>query len=314
MNSLLYKHSLASEKGFTLIELIVALALGLIISAAALQLFTGGLITTRMQDASAELQDSGVFGLEYIARDIRLANYNNTNNLELTDQTTQGGIVLSSGLANANLALDGVDAGLLSQSAGSSNVAGTSDQLTIQYISPDRRFNCEGERVEAGDYVIQRYFLRRDATAGAGVNDLVLACAANTPIDSTVSIAGLTPTTIGEVIMPRVDQLRFYLGTTTEITTAAGATANRFSYYTITQYIAAANAARAAGTNVPRIISVKIDALVRSRDSTGSQDINLAQTFPFMDGNVTPSDTTTRYMRKMYSTTVAIRNGFGESL
>ena len=35
------------QKGFTLIELIVALAIGLIISAAALQLFTGGLITAK---------------------------------------------------------------------------------------------------------------------------------------------------------------------------------------------------------------------------------------------------------------------------
>lgn len=60
------------EQGFTLIELIVALALGLILVAAATQLFIGGLLSSRLQKANAEIQDSGIFGLEYMARDIRL--------------------------------------------------------------------------------------------------------------------------------------------------------------------------------------------------------------------------------------------------
>lgn len=63
------------EQGFTLIELIVALALGLILVAAATQLFIGGLLSSRLQKANAEIQDSGIFGLEYMARDIRLLNY-----------------------------------------------------------------------------------------------------------------------------------------------------------------------------------------------------------------------------------------------
>lgn len=37
------------EQGFTLIELIVALALGLILVAAATQLFIGGLLSSRLQ-------------------------------------------------------------------------------------------------------------------------------------------------------------------------------------------------------------------------------------------------------------------------
>ncbi|MGM7372961.1 PilW family protein, partial [Acinetobacter baumannii] len=50
------------EQGFTLIELIVALALGLILVAAATQLFIGGLLSSRLQKANAEIQDSGIFG------------------------------------------------------------------------------------------------------------------------------------------------------------------------------------------------------------------------------------------------------------
>ena len=44
-----------TQNGFTLLELMVALALGLIISAAAIQLFIGGFLTSRMQEANAEL-------------------------------------------------------------------------------------------------------------------------------------------------------------------------------------------------------------------------------------------------------------------
>ena len=52
------------QKGFTLIELMVALALGLIVIAAAIQLFVGGILSSRLQQANAEIQDSGIFGLD----------------------------------------------------------------------------------------------------------------------------------------------------------------------------------------------------------------------------------------------------------
>ncbi len=88
-------HKPMQQRGFTLIELMVALVLGLIITAAAIQLFTGGFLNARMQEANAELQNSGVFGLDYVARDIRLANYTDINNPALTEQTPWGGIVLT---------------------------------------------------------------------------------------------------------------------------------------------------------------------------------------------------------------------------
>lgn len=92
MNQLPKKNSpIAKQQGFTLIELMIALVLGLLISAAALQLFTGSILSSRMQQANDELQNSGIFGLDYIVRDIRLANYDNVNNPELNEQTSWGG-------------------------------------------------------------------------------------------------------------------------------------------------------------------------------------------------------------------------------
>lgn len=85
--------------GFTLIELMVALVLGLIVTAAAVQLFVGGILSSRLQQSTAEIQDSGLFGLDYVVKDIRLANQGNITNLELNDRTPYGGIVLTGAVA-----------------------------------------------------------------------------------------------------------------------------------------------------------------------------------------------------------------------
>ncbi|MEC8056441.1 MAG: prepilin-type N-terminal cleavage/methylation domain-containing protein, partial [Pseudomonadota bacterium] len=65
-----------TQKGFTLLELMVALALGLIISAAAIQLFLTSQRSITMQQALSNMQSDSVFGLEALIRDIRLANLN----------------------------------------------------------------------------------------------------------------------------------------------------------------------------------------------------------------------------------------------
>ncbi|EXE97941.1 prepilin-type N-terminal cleavage/methylation domain protein [Acinetobacter sp. 1592897] len=79
---------LEKQQGFTLIELMVALALGLILVAAATQLFIGGILSSRLQKANAEIQDSGIFGLDYIIRDIRLVNYGNIRPLAKVKTTS----------------------------------------------------------------------------------------------------------------------------------------------------------------------------------------------------------------------------------
>lgn len=319
-----------ASAGFTLVELMVALTLGLLISAAAIQLFLGGLMTSRMQEANAELQNSGVFGLDYVARDLRLANYINTDSPNLNEQTPWGGIVLTARTAtvtDANLPVPAaapfISSGLLSHSVGAgeavsstlnewrglSNVSVASDQLTIQFVAPNAMVNCEGQNVQSGDYVIQRYFIRRaNATATTGT-DYGLACDANEPTAATAAPVA-EPTTIsgfggaGELIMPRVDHFTVQLGTKN----AAG----NMAYYTINQYRTVATTARAASTQPPRIVSVKLAVLVRSTDNTRNNDIDLTQSINILNQNVTLTDTTSRFARRAYSTAVTFRNGLGE--
>ena len=335
------KPSFKPQKGFTLIELMVALVLGLILVAAAIQLFTGGILSSQLQRANAEIQDSGVFGVDYMLRDIRLANVGNLTNLEINDQTSYGGIVLTGSTASSTSNVNFVpkvgtaayiDSALLSRGSGDTvsttdnywkglsnvkNTAGTaqvSDQLTIQFVAPSQMFNCEGETVLAGDLVVQRYFLRRDANS-TGINDLALACDANTPA-ATAAAVSAQPTTVtglgtaGQIIIPRVDHFHVLLKARDED--------GNLSYYTIPQYRDAATAARATtptAKKAPRILAVQASVLIRSTNNAKNTVVDPTQaTYVMLDTTVKANDTTNRFLRRVYNSTVALRNGMGENL
>lgn len=66
-----------SQQGFTLIELMVAMLLGLILTLAALQLFMTNQRTFSLQQALAELHEDGQMAIRYMVADIRQAGRGN---------------------------------------------------------------------------------------------------------------------------------------------------------------------------------------------------------------------------------------------
>jgi type IV pilus assembly protein PilW len=194
--SLPYKSLPISKKheGFTLVELMIALVLGLLISAAALQVFYTSSVNSRRQEASSQIQDNAIFGFSQMQQHLRRTNYGAKSTSAhdeffMNHLTPQGGVVLtapagtplvSDGPKNwltdnlSGLVLDGqtISSDLLSNSAStesSSNLSiGASDQLTIQYQSGlDGLFDCEGSRIPKDFYVIERYFVRSAGLACA---------------------------------------------------------------------------------------------------------------------------------------------------
>lgn len=134
---------LSRTSGFTLIELMISLTLGLIVVAAAVLLFLTGQKSIAMQKGVTELQDNANFGLNYITQDIRLTNLN-TRSAVINDQTAYGGVVLTSSktepksnvyLTGTALKADQVSKNnLTSNVVNSRNTAVGSDQLVIQYL------------------------------------------------------------------------------------------------------------------------------------------------------------------------------------
>ncbi|MFG0586704.1 PilW family protein [Acinetobacter sp. YQ_14] len=177
-----------SQAGLTLVELMISLALGLVISAAAIMLFITGQKSYLLQQGVAEVQDNANFGLNYITKDIRLSNLNSTKS-SINDQTSYGGVVLTSSInattdttytparplsnlfrtiignsANVNLLSrsQGMTPGTVPGWTGVSNAqtsAGdslASDQLTIQY-KPQYSRDDKGTAVTTDDEWVGGY-------------------------------------------------------------------------------------------------------------------------------------------------------------
>ena len=196
------------QTGFTLIELMISLVLGLIISAAAIQVYLINVKTSSIQNSASELQDTSVFGLQDLERKIRLTNLGNPST-KIDDTTVNGGIVLSAANIGIIAPATYINTGYLTRRAGDSTTGSNgwsgisntdiaSDQLTIQYsnITGKPMSDCEGSNAEINDIVIERYFLRQvtgDTSAGV-IKNLVLACDAGR-INVAGGIKTITPAT-----------------------------------------------------------------------------------------------------------------------
>ncbi len=253
MNTLHISGDRTHSSGFTLIELMISLVLGLLISAAVMQVYLINVRTITVQQSASEVQDSAIFSLQAIEDHIRVANLGNPIS-NITDTTNHGGIVLTAANLGASNATDGKYFTASADSTswtGLSNTGVESDQLTIQYknITSSSLFDCEGTEVTSvasgnDNWVVERYFVRK-ATDGADT-DLVLACAAGRVDEDGTIVTAFTGN--GEVIIPAVDQFKVLLGTLSDVST--------LSYMPASTYLEL--------TDKPMITTIKFGMIVRS--------------------------------------------------
>ena len=68
-------YSKPSSRGFTLVELLIAMVIALIITIGVVQVFSANRATYQIDEALARAQENGRFALEFLAQDIRAAGY-----------------------------------------------------------------------------------------------------------------------------------------------------------------------------------------------------------------------------------------------
>ena len=290
-----------STSGFTLIELMISLVLGLLISAAVIQVYLTNTKTASTQKSGSELQEASVFGLQQLESHLRLANLGNSVT-SITDTTAGGGIVLS--LQNIR-ATDTAYNPFLTHTAGDtgftsvSNITGiNSDQLTIQYTNTTgvKIADCESADVELGDTVIERYFVRSSSTTGQG---LVLACDAGRVDSSGVKTYASTDTKQfglnGQEFIIGVDQFKILLG----IQTDAPSNAGLMRYLTASEYLAL------SGTKPP-ITAVKIGLIVRGSSPVIGSDV--ATSFKLLGATQPLKSGQPKLVRTTYESTTLLRN------
>lgn len=328
------------DSGFTLVELMIALILGLLISAAALQVFYTSSVNSRRQEASSQTQDNAIFGFSQIQQHLRRTNYGakSTSNYDeffMNHLTPQGGVVLTApdgtsaapgkwlngNLSGLTLGGEAIPSTLLSRNQISdsiSNLEGVdnSDQLTIQYQSGrEGLFDCEGSRIPKDFYVIERYFVRDAGLACASAiydYDEILAGSA-----SGLDIASYTDPDDGDkdnnlsdsgtVIIPNVDYFRVMLGVSDSTGFATYPDRANIAYMPIP---ASGNLA-----TDQRIVSLQIGILSRSNNPTATQQSNSDLSFNILDktGATLNSDAIAdaTYLRSVYESTILLRNARG---
>lgn len=299
------------QAGFTLIELMISIGLGLIIVASALMLFLSGQRNVAVQKSAADLQDDQNFGLSYIAKNIRQANLNSPS-ASLSSTSNLSGIVFSAANINDKVTLDtNFATKFVTANLGASNMQiknginytdAVNDQLVIQYKPVETGgYDCSGRLIDRTDiYILERYFIRTDTNGGgADAERSALACASSRYAAGLTTATALEPTATsglygsGEIIMKRVDlfRVRFLV--------------DGKRYMTVAQYN--------ASTAKPRILAIQLGIIARAPDKSGERSISTAQEFTLLGQTFTQkTDFPNRYLRVPIMQTVALRNALGD--
>ena len=157
MNTLNHKKT-KYQSGLTLVELMIALVIGLVLIGGVIQIFVANNQTYRVTDNMSRLQENGRFALDALSRSIRIAGFKDNAVLNLTAPfTLPAPALLGLGFTDAEQFISGTDGAV-----GAANVLDDADDITIRYrgaSAGNPLIDCIGNPVGAGNEVISRFYL-----------------------------------------------------------------------------------------------------------------------------------------------------------
>ncbi|MDI4483551.1 prepilin-type N-terminal cleavage/methylation domain-containing protein [Moraxella lacunata] len=321
------------QQGFTLIELMISLVLGLLIIAAASQVYVISLRTATVQQAGSSILDANVFGLQQIENNIRMAG------LGLSDVAKAGAAdsgILAGGDGGDKAAAINVlhvngtklNSNLISRdgsdTTSTNTTGGGSDQLTIQYRAPANMRDCEGRLVLGprtgildlpgnpvvsidGQIIVERYFVRANGDtlelrcdAGLYVSDVIIEDSGQGTTDATILTGTAEQNNIhrfgddGALIVSGIDDFQVRFGI---------ADGDGIRYVTPTEY-------NGMGADTA-IITVQLGLLTKG--SVSSIDAPDNPTYSILGNDVRMKDGQGRFIRRVYETNIMLRNSRGRS-
>lgn len=321
------------QQGFTLIELMISLVLGLLIIAAASQVYVISLRTATVQQAGSSILDANVFGLQQIENNIRMAG------LGLSDVAKAGAAdsgILAGGNNAAAISVLNVNGAKLSSELISRDDLGPtnttsrgSDQLTIQYRAPANMRDCEGHLVLGprtgildlpgnpvvsidGQIIVERYFVKDNngtlelrCDAGLYVSNHIIEDSGQGTANATIltgasnrhNIHNLNANDDGALIASGIDDFQVRFGI------ASGANHSGIRYVTPTEY-----QALPADT---AIITVQLGLLTKG--SVPSSDAPESPTYTILGNDVSMKSDQGQFIRRVYETNIMLRNSRGRS-
>ncbi len=230
------KHDCARscQKGLTLIEIMIALLIGVFLLGGIIQIFIGSKQTYRMQEGLSRLQENGRFALDFLAKDIRMGGYR-----ECLDFTVPTPIT---GTNNTGL--------------------NASDTITIQQSTSACSTPASATPFATITYSVQ---------TGAGGQPALFIKNGTTPAQERVE---------------GIEDMQIFYGADTNAD-------NTSDYYV---------PAGTAGLNMDQVVSVRISLLAVTPDN------NLTAQPVLYTYNGVPTTPTDRKIRRVFNTTIAVRN------
>lgn len=325
-----------TQQGFTLIELMISLVLGLLISAAVMQIYIANVRSATLQEAGSSVIDANVFGIPVIEDHIRLANLGLAG--QVNDTSEGSGIVLTQAgnlkgiklTANKEVPLalltntgDVTTVGSGNQWSAKTATNTASGQLTLQFRAPQDMYDCEGnlalgprevsinkvKKIIDGQIVIERYYLQ--AQDSSKPNQLSLYCDAGKYITEDMDNyeeqgrSGKSSTVLTEknVIKDFGDKGEVVIQEMDYFDILLGTKSGSVvRYYTVKQYT--------DSVTKPEIISIKIGGIIRSNNAV--QTSALTNEFPVFGKTIKlktdATDVEKKYLRFAFQNEVALRN------
>ncbi|MDA3579929.1 PilW family protein [Acinetobacter ursingii] len=327
------------NNGFTLLELMVALTLGLLIVAAGLAVFIGGQRSFALQGGMNELQQNANFGLAILTHDLRMTNLNTPSTQKVNNKQVGSGVIFVGG--NLPSSLSGkVDGLLTAQGVDGDATAGKSDQLTIQYVpfkvtqkdckkdTADKDGNCtdenkedvihyktvdcEGNNIDFTEprTIVQRYHLKPDTNQITGQPKAYsLYCDAGDYKDGDTVITGMASATAnGQQLMQRIDAFKVRL--------EVKGPDKKLRYMTIKEYTDLMSSITDE-KQYYNVIGVEIGLLARSTSPLNSEKlIDNTKPFEIIGNKISLNDDQqkgSKFLREVFSQAISFRNTLGAS-
>lgn len=320
------RHSITvmKQRGLSLIELMIAITIGLILLAGILQIAVRNKDNYRLHEAMSRTQEAGRFALDILARDVRMADFwgcaqsvsTITNNLDPAGTGYTTVLAFSGGLSGTDGASGAPDTMTLAGAEGNGVIVETPYMTTTAaalHVST-------GNDLEQEDIILVSDCIQGDIVqisnanpstsgtvshnSGGGINpgNVTSNLSKTYEGDAQIYVMQSLTYSINNPALEEPELVRSKNGQTA-VELVSGVENMQFTYGEDTDGDGVVNIYRDATSvsNWDEVLSVKIAILVRSRE----QVLNEPQTYEFNGSSVTATD---RRLRREFTLTVTLRN------
>lgn len=266
-------HSPTNQRGLSIIELLVALALSMLLLTGVLQVFLSTRQTIATTDATARIQENGRFALGFIAQSARQAGYQEPYLI-----TAKPGVVA---YKNCDV--------LCSKDSSGSN----SERITLilqpplikdDAVSTPTRRDCAGNVVAENVVIANSYFI---APADANNPQPSLAC-------TTFNVATPGSPSAPVRLVDGIEALQVLYG--------IGSSSNPTS---VSRYVSATRVTSLGAWN--RVTAIRVALVANSLSPVGGNE-TLPSSFALLDQRYSPANANDRIARQVFTTTIRFHN------